>query len=376
MFICYNYDANAILCEPIKSRSGENIASAWNKCHSRLTKNGHKTNLYILDNEISSNVKDAMETHEVDYQKVPPGIHRRNAAEKAIQTFKNHLLAGLASCDPNFPIREWDRLLEQCELTINLLRNSRVNPNLSSWAYLFGNHDFNRVPLCPPGTKALLHLKPNKRPSWSFHAEDGFYIGPAWKHYRCVRVFIPKTHAERTTDTLTLMEAKIPIPLSSIDDHIKSTTEQLIHLLLNKKKPIGLFLESNTKQDLLKLTDILHRDLSEKIKLNELPQNTTKKSTSEGELSTSEGALSTSKGDSSLKELNFDALIKENITAQENKNFDKTIRQFKYNLRKNPPTYEVHKKSKPLVLPPPKIHPISTPVPKSMPLFRKHNINL
>ena len=132
MFICYNYDANAILCEPIKSRSGENIASAWNKCHSRLTKNGHKTNLYILDNEISSNVKDAMETHEVDYQKVPPGIHRRNAVEKAIQTFKNHLLAGLASCDPNFPIREWDRLLEQCKLTINLLRNSRVNPNLSS----------------------------------------------------------------------------------------------------------------------------------------------------------------------------------------------------------------------------------------------------
>ena len=235
MFICYNYDANAILCEPIKSRSGENITLAWNKCHSRLTKNGHKTNLYILDNEISSNVKDAMETHEVDYQKVPPGIHRRNAAEKAIQTFKNHLLAGLASCDPNFPIREWDRLLEQCKLTINLLRNSRVNPNLSSWAYLFGNHDFNRVPLCPPGTKALLHLKPNERPSWSFYAEDCFYIGPAWKHYRCVRVFIPKTHAERTTDTLTLMEAKIPIPLSSIDDHIKSTTEQLIHLLLNKK---------------------------------------------------------------------------------------------------------------------------------------------
>ena len=77
-----------------------------------------------------------------------------------------------------------------------------------------------------------------------------------------------------------------------------------------------------------------------------------------------------------MKELNFDALIKENITAQENKNFDKTIRQFKYNLRKNPPTYDVHKKSKPLVLPPPKIHPISTPVPKSMPLFRKHNMNL
>jgi hypothetical protein len=26
----------------------------------------------------------------IDYQLVPPGLHRRNAAERAIRTFKNH----------------------------------------------------------------------------------------------------------------------------------------------------------------------------------------------------------------------------------------------------------------------------------------------
>ena len=34
-----------------------------------------------------------------------------NAAERAIRTFKNHFIAGLASIDNQYPIREWDRLL-------------------------------------------------------------------------------------------------------------------------------------------------------------------------------------------------------------------------------------------------------------------------
>ena len=37
---------------------------------------------------------------------VPPYQHQMNAAERAISTFKNHLLAELATCDPNFPFRE------------------------------------------------------------------------------------------------------------------------------------------------------------------------------------------------------------------------------------------------------------------------------
>ena len=40
-------------------------------------------------------------------------MHRANAAERAIQTFKNNLKAGLASVDPAFPVAEWDRLLQQ-----------------------------------------------------------------------------------------------------------------------------------------------------------------------------------------------------------------------------------------------------------------------
>ena len=45
---------------------------------------------------------------------------------------KNHLLAGIATCDLDFPITEWDRLLRQSKLTLNLLHPSRINTNLSA----------------------------------------------------------------------------------------------------------------------------------------------------------------------------------------------------------------------------------------------------
>ena len=43
---------------------------------------------------------------------------------------------------------------------LNLLRNSRVNPKLSAYAYAYGEFDFNKTPLCPPGAETVVHLKP------------------------------------------------------------------------------------------------------------------------------------------------------------------------------------------------------------------------
>ena len=93
--------------------------------------------MYIMDNEASSYLKYALTKNNINYQLVPPHNHRRNAAERAIRTFKNHFLAILAGADTNYPISEWDRFVPQAELTLNLLRNARVNSNLSAHAYLF-----------------------------------------------------------------------------------------------------------------------------------------------------------------------------------------------------------------------------------------------
>ena len=66
-----------------------------------------------MDNECSATLKNALTRHNIKWQLVPPKTHRRNAAERAIQTFKNHLKSGLALLDPQFPVREWDRILPQ-----------------------------------------------------------------------------------------------------------------------------------------------------------------------------------------------------------------------------------------------------------------------
>ena len=112
-----------------------------------------------MNNEASTDFKTSLHKNNIQYQLIPLHIHCRNSAERAIRTFKNHLLANLEGADPNFPVSEWDRLLPQIQITLNLLRNSRVNPALSSYAYLFGNYDFNKAPLAPVGTKVISHLK-------------------------------------------------------------------------------------------------------------------------------------------------------------------------------------------------------------------------
>lgn len=53
IFLAYNYDGNAILVEAMPNREADNIIAAWEKCHSRLHKNGISTTHYILDNECS-----------------------------------------------------------------------------------------------------------------------------------------------------------------------------------------------------------------------------------------------------------------------------------------------------------------------------------
>ena len=113
-------------------------------------------------------------------------------------------MASLATFDPAFPIAEWDRLLFQAELTLNLLK-------LSADAYLNGNFDFNKTPLAPPGTKVVIHLKPDQRASWSYHGEEGWYVGPSMEHYRCVKCYIPSTARERDVDTLQFFPAKIQV---------------------------------------------------------------------------------------------------------------------------------------------------------------------
>ena len=68
-----------------------------------------------------------------------------------------------------FPIAEWDHLLPQSKMTLNLLRASRINPKLSAYAMLEGQHDYNKVPLALSGAKVIVHAKPSQRKLWDYY---------------------------------------------------------------------------------------------------------------------------------------------------------------------------------------------------------------
>ena len=153
-------------------------------------------------------------------------------------------------------------MLRQSVLTLNLLRTSRINPNLSAWAYVNGVHNFNKIPLAPPGTKIIMHSKPDQRASWEYHGLEGFYVAPAPEHYRCLTCYLPKTKSEVIADTVKFIPSYIPIPKTSLDNHVKKTVDDLIHLLLHKSPDIPALKPESSRQDLIHLSQVLQRDNS------------------------------------------------------------------------------------------------------------------
>jgi hypothetical protein len=128
VMVCYIYDYNYVKFIPMKSRSASEWVKAYDTIHQELTVKGFKPTLQTLDKEASAALKNFFTANDIAYQLVPPHCHRRDAAERAIRTFKEHFVAGLSSVNPAFPLHLWDRLLPQAEITLNLIRTSRLHP--------------------------------------------------------------------------------------------------------------------------------------------------------------------------------------------------------------------------------------------------------
>ena len=108
---------------------------------------------------------------------MPPDVHFRNAAEHAIRTFKAHFLSILAGVNGAFPCSLWDTLLPQTKLTLNLLRQATLAPDMSPWEYYNGPINYDTTPFTPLGCKVVIHNKPRPHKTWYFRARDGFSIG-------------------------------------------------------------------------------------------------------------------------------------------------------------------------------------------------------
>ena len=217
----------------MQDRSAPSLIAAYKSTFDHYRRAGHTPKYQRLDNETST----ALERFFVDEAKVefelcPPYNHRTNPAEIRIRTWKNHLISGLSTSDPQFPLAAWDEVLPQTDSTYNILHAWSRNPKLSAYEGFHGHpYDFNAHPIAPIGTKVVIFENPDMRSSYGAHGIDGWYLGPSTKHYRSYRVLPKSTLTPRVSDTLAWHPATVHMPGSSPLDLISVALQDLTSAL-------------------------------------------------------------------------------------------------------------------------------------------------
>ena len=99
VFVANVYDLNAILVRAMPSKNDGAMIDAFTDILASLAKRDYHPTLNVMDNECSKAVEAHIRKNNMDVHLVPPHNHRANAAERAIATFKEHFIAGLATVD-------------------------------------------------------------------------------------------------------------------------------------------------------------------------------------------------------------------------------------------------------------------------------------
>jgi len=150
IMVAVELDGNYIDGEPIQSRKAKSLTTAYQAIFQHWKATGVICpNWHILDIEAPEELKQAICKNKW-VELTPADQHRCSVAERVIQTFKVHFISVLAGVADGFLINQWDDLLPQTILTLNLLRQSNIAPNISAYAYHHGSFDYNWMPLARP----------------------------------------------------------------------------------------------------------------------------------------------------------------------------------------------------------------------------------
>jgi hypothetical protein len=162
IMVIHDVDSNSLRAEALKDHTDGELILGCAQALEQMQKVGIVPKHQVLDNQASAAYKKAIGNSDMTYELVPPDNHQRNMAEKAIQTFKDHFVCVLSGCAPTFPLHLWCQLLPQVEPQLPHLQQSQLHPNLSTYAHIYGHHNYNKLPFVPIGMEALVHNKPHK----------------------------------------------------------------------------------------------------------------------------------------------------------------------------------------------------------------------
>jgi hypothetical protein len=242
----YQYETNAILALPIANLEGNIIFEKKKKKIEFLESKGHKIRLNVMDNQASCQIRQFLTKNKCNLLLVEPHNHHVNAAEQAIQTFKDHFVSALATTNTKFPLQLWDWLTPQVKNMLNLLCRSWINPAKSAHEALHCPYDWNRFPLAPPGCKAVIYKLPNHRGSWGSRGIDGWYLGLSINHYCCCYYFVPEMRAYCISGLVGLFSQHCQVPCLTWRKHLKGLSDKIVATLSattpNKQRHILTFI--------------------------------------------------------------------------------------------------------------------------------------
>ncbi len=104
IMVAIHLDANYIFAKPMKNRMEGETIRVYQKTINRMKVAGLQLKKQVLDNKCLAAMKACIKENDMDYKLIPPGQHRQNQAEQAIQTFKAHFISILAGVDDKFPL--------------------------------------------------------------------------------------------------------------------------------------------------------------------------------------------------------------------------------------------------------------------------------
>ena len=192
-------DANYIFCETMKNRTEGELINAYQKMVDRMQLAGLGLKHHRLDNECSDNFKKCIRKNNMTHKLVPPDCHRRNLAERAIQTFKKHFVLILSG--------------------------------VNAYAHVHGQHDYMKRPFAPLGCSVMAHVKPKNRCTWDVHGEVGYSIDTAMEHHRCFNVYIAKTRATRISNSVFFKHQYITNPQITLETLVMKAAAELTSAL-------------------------------------------------------------------------------------------------------------------------------------------------
>ena len=153
---------NVKLVTPLKNRTETEIQRGYILILNRIRATGITPQCHILDNECSKSMKTLIRQH-CALKIVPPHCHRRNVADVATKSLKQHFLSIIAGVSTDLPMYQWERLLPQDKLTLNLLRQFNTTPTVFAYTEMFRPFNYNIISLDLMGCDVLIHENSNAR---------------------------------------------------------------------------------------------------------------------------------------------------------------------------------------------------------------------